>query len=410
MSPFDSPYSSKLVTKLSPLIEGQVPDFVQSDHPIFVRFLKHYYQFLEAGELGVTVTIDNILLEAQTTSHLLDESGNKIVYEAGAGSSGKFTVNETITGSTSNATATVLVDDLGNNRLFISSQQLFVTGETITGATSGATGTVTSYRANPVQTIQQLLAYADVDNTIYEFLDQFRDEFMNAIPENLATGVNKRNLIKNIRELYRAKGTKEGHKIFIIMILDEDAEVFYPNKYMIRDSDGEWNRNTTIRTTPGTNAIGSEIHGQVITGGTSGATALVISSSSFSQAGTAIIEFTLNSDSITGTFSDGETITATSTVQDVSMSFTIKNIVASASVSDGGILYSVGDKISLDSDVGNGVAEVQVSKIKEGSISGIVVDDAGTKYEVGDELTFTTSESSTKAASGFVSIIDVSIQ
>ena len=34
---------SKLVTKLSPLIEGQVPDFVQSEHPKFVRFLKHYY-------------------------------------------------------------------------------------------------------------------------------------------------------------------------------------------------------------------------------------------------------------------------------------------------------------------------------------------------------------------------------
>ena len=38
---------------------------------------------------------------------------------------------------------------------------------------------------------------------------------MNAIPNELATGVNKRNLIKNIRELYRAKGTSEGHKIFI---------------------------------------------------------------------------------------------------------------------------------------------------------------------------------------------------
>ena len=61
MAPFDNPYSSKLVTKLSPLIEGQVPDFVQSDHEVFVRFLKHYYQFLEAGELGVTVDINNLL-------------------------------------------------------------------------------------------------------------------------------------------------------------------------------------------------------------------------------------------------------------------------------------------------------------------------------------------------------------
>ena len=30
--------------KVSPLIEGQVPDFVQSDHPQFVKFLKDYYQ------------------------------------------------------------------------------------------------------------------------------------------------------------------------------------------------------------------------------------------------------------------------------------------------------------------------------------------------------------------------------
>ena len=36
--------NSKLVTKVSPLIEGQVPGFVQSDHPKFVNFLKIIYQ------------------------------------------------------------------------------------------------------------------------------------------------------------------------------------------------------------------------------------------------------------------------------------------------------------------------------------------------------------------------------
>ena len=41
---------SKLQTKLSPLIEGQVPDFVRDDHPLFVEFLKQYYKFLEAGK------------------------------------------------------------------------------------------------------------------------------------------------------------------------------------------------------------------------------------------------------------------------------------------------------------------------------------------------------------------------
>ena len=46
---------SKLQTKLSPLIEGQVPDFIQADHPTFVKFLKEYYKFLEAGQVTYEV-------------------------------------------------------------------------------------------------------------------------------------------------------------------------------------------------------------------------------------------------------------------------------------------------------------------------------------------------------------------
>ena len=150
MAPFDIGYSSDLTTKISPLIEGQVPDFVQADHALFVKFLKSYYQFLEAGELRVTVNIDNLLLELETPSKVLDVNGEQIVLEDGTlitgetvGTDGKFVVGETITGSTTKATATILVDDLGNAtpRMFISSQQKFQTGETITGGTSGATGT-----------------------------------------------------------------------------------------------------------------------------------------------------------------------------------------------------------------------------------------------------------------------------
>ena len=54
---------------------------------------------------------------------------------------------------------------------------------------------------------------------------------MNAIPLTLADGVSKRNLVKNIRELYSAKGTSEGHKIFMRMLLGEKAEITYPNQW-----------------------------------------------------------------------------------------------------------------------------------------------------------------------------------
>ena len=51
MASIDIKPSSNLTTKVSPLIEGQVPDFIQADHPLFVNFLKNYYEYLEAGEL-----------------------------------------------------------------------------------------------------------------------------------------------------------------------------------------------------------------------------------------------------------------------------------------------------------------------------------------------------------------------
>ena len=424
MAPFDNEYSSNLTTKLSPLIEGQVPDFVQADHALFVKFLKSYYQFLEAGELRVTVNIDNLLLELETTSKVLDVDGNQIVLEDGTlisgetvGTDGKFVVGETITGSTTKATATLLVDDLGNPttpRMFISSQQQFQTGETITGGTSGATGTVDRYRANPVQTIQQLLEYANVDNTIFDFLDQLRESFMNAIPNDLATGINKRNLIKNIRELYRAKGTSEGHKIFMRMLLGETAEITYPNKFMMRASDGNWTNSIILRCSPSVNAISTEIIGTTITGDSSGATAVVSGALNTAEAGETIVEFILNPDSIVGTFTDGETITGTSIVQDVSMTFTVRGIVTSLSVSNDGILYEVGDTVNLDTQsvIGNGEATAEVISIKRGSVSGVSIDNAGTLYREGDVLTFTTTESgtSTKTASGFISVIDGSLE
>ena len=80
---------------------------------------------------------------------------------------------------------------------------------------------ISTYRANPIQNIQQLLEYANVDNTIYDFLDKMSDQFMNAIPETLATGVSKRNLIKNIKDLYGAKGTSKGHELFFKAFLGE---------------------------------------------------------------------------------------------------------------------------------------------------------------------------------------------
>jgi hypothetical protein len=392
MPPFDLAWTPTLENKLSSQIDGQLPDFIAEDHPKFSLFLKHYYQFLEAGELRVDVNIDNILLEVETSTNLLSEDGTLVVTEVGSGSTGKFIAGETITGGTSYATATVLVEDLGNEnpRLFISSQQLFETGETITGGTSGASGTVTRYRANPVQNIQQMLAYADIDNTIYDFIEQFRKSFMEAIPSNLATGIDKRNLEKHIRELYRRKGTKEGAKLFMKILLDENAEVFYPNQYMLRVSDADWDEPTILRCSTVGSSVPSEIIGQSITGQNSGATALVEDVTIFTAAGgVSYIEVQISS--VVGSFQADETIYATSSVQDVRFNFIIRQINSTVSITNDGTLYQSGDEIDLDSSVliGSGDVSATVGDIQTGSVSDVLVDDAGTGYEIGDLVVFT---------------------
>jgi len=401
MAPFDNPPSSSLTSKISPLIDGQLPDYIRDDHPLFSKFIQYYYQYLEAAELIVTAQVDNVIQETFDVLYILDEDGNQIVYED---SVGKFSVGETITGSTSGATATILIDDQRNNRVFITSQQQFITGETLVGGTSTAEGTVTRYRGNPVQNIQQLLDYADADRTIHDFLDQLSLSFMNSMPKKLATGIDKRNLIKNIRELYRIKGTSESFELFIRILLDLDAEVIYPNKFMMRPSDSSFVRTKKLRTAALKQSVGSELISQKITGQTSGATAVIADAIEIQQGSISLTEFSI--DYVEGTFTAGETIEGISLTRNVSQTFLIYAVVSSANVTNDGILNEIGDTLTIDPDAGNGNASAEVERILSGGIDSIVIDGAGTGHRVGDPLVFTTTQSNVSSPSAFVSVVD----
>ena len=333
---------SKLLTKVSPLIEGQVPDFIQADHPIFVKFLRQYYKFMEAGQVTYEVINSYVRYETTTTAYVLDEKdGDRILTE----DTQQFTNGDIITGDTSGATATILVEDSRNLKLYISSQQKFITNETFTG-TNGAQGKLTNYRANPIQNIQQLLEYADVDNTIFDFLDQMRESLMTSIPNTLAPSVSKRKLLKNIKDLYAAKGTREGHELFFRILLGEEANIFYPTEHMLRVSNGDWRAETILRCSGFTGVSGDEIINQKITAQTSGATAIVNDAITFQEGTASVTELELAE--ITGTFQDGETITANSTARDVNVSFTVEAILSSASLSNTGILHTDQEPVEIE--------------------------------------------------------------
>ena len=387
--------------KLSPILSDLLPEFVRADHQQFIKFLRDYFKYLEAGELEISGSVNYLKQETLSENFVLDENGDNIVLQD---SVSKFTVGETITGSTSKATAQVLVDDFDDNqKLYITSNQRFITGETITGATSLSSATITKYRANPVQNIQQLLEYANVDNTIFDFLDKFRDSFLEGIPNTLANGLSKRKLIKSIKDLYSAKGTEKGHKLFFRMLFDDEAELFYPRDNMLRVSESTWSENSFMRVIENTGSNFTELENQTITGQSSGASILIEKVTKFTESGTQFAQLQVSLDSLSGTFNIGETVNGASSISDVSMSGTVQELLTGATITSGGQYYEINDTVSVSG--GNGQGQLIVKDIGSGSIDEIVIDDVVSGYVVGDSVVFNNSGTNGGGASAEVEII-----
>ena len=409
---------AKFNEKISTLISSQLPDFVVDDHPQFVQFLKTYYQFMESAMLQVTSieNTDGITLENETglaNNLLLDgskitsditqaDAGDKIIYEDTV--YGNFTIGETITGLVSKATAKILAEDLTNGKLYISAQDKFNKDEIIVGNDSNAQAVINQYRPNPVSTVQDLTNFRDPDKVISNFLTKFRDEFLKTIPENLANGLDKRNLIKNIKSMYRLKGTQAGHDLFFRILFNQVSETFYPRTQMLRVSDGQWDTQKVLRavatTGDTTNLVGREI-----TGMTTNATAIIESIKKFVIANKEVSEFVLNINSMTGTFQIGEEITGTaSDTDDFFIKANITGIPGTKTITNDGNLYATGDFLNVS---GGGVgADIAISAIGSGSVSEIVIDNPGTGYSVGDKLVFDNTGTEGVNAEGFVSVVN----
>jgi len=409
--------------KISQLINSQAPEFVVEQHPKFLEFVKTYYTFMESAELDVTSvqTTDGIQLEtetAQTNALLLDgsridsdrtqlDAGDKIILESSA--FGKFTRGETITGQTSGATTTVLAEDLNNGRLFISAQDKFIIGETVLGASSNASAVINNYSPNPVTNIQELLNFRDPDKVISNFLTKFRNEFLNTLPENLNAGVNKRNLIKNVKSLYKAKGTNRGHELFFKLLFNEDSETIYPRENMLRASDGKWDTQLILRAIQTSAQLQTgdttNLVGRTITGETSGATAIIENVFKFQVGENLVTEFILNEDTISGTFQTNEILRGTATDDDdVFIKATITGIPNSTTLTNDGSLYTEGETVGV---TGGGTgAIINVDAIGRGSLTNFYVDNGGSGYEIGDDIVFDNTGSGGGSARAKVSVVN----
>ena len=399
--------------KISNLINSQVPDFVLEDHPLFLDFVKAYYQLMESAELSLSNIgdPDHLVLEGSTGSTIIldgtniykDDGEDRILLEDT--SYGDFINGETITGATSGATATVLVEDIdGGARLFVSHNNKFEEGELITGSSSGAQATLDKYRANPIQNIQQLLDYADVDKTISGFLNKFRNSFLTSIPETLHSDIQKKQIIKNVKSLYKAKGTKRASEIFFKLLFNEPAEIRYPKDEIWRASDGKWDYRKILRCLELGTSDASTLVGQTITQANdptdatvNEATAIVEDVYRFLIGGVTVTELVLGDDSVSGTFVAGQTITGIdNTDEDVVISLSVSSIIDNKTITNDGGLYSEDDDIALTG--GGSGATLKVGTIGPGTIQEVVVNTGGSGYAVGDTINFGSGNAAAKVS------------
>ena len=298
----------------------------------------------------------------------------------------------------------MLTEDLDSGRLFITSQDKFLTGEIIKGESSNAQAVVNTYRPNPVHSIQQLTNFRDPDKVISQFLDNFRNEFFKTIPESLTSGISKRNLIKNIKSLYKLKGTQKGHELFFRILFNDKSETFYPRQNMMKVSDGTWNTQTVLRVLS-TQGETLSLIGRQIKGRTSNATAIVENVEKFYIGVNEVSEITINKETIVGTFAVSEIIEGTETDQsDYYILATITGIPGTKTITNDGNLYTTDDLIKITG--GGEQAAMQISDVGSGKITETFVDTGGTGYEIGDTLSFTNTGTFGLNAAGVVTVVN----
>ena len=238
----------------------------------------------------------------------------------------------------------------------------------------------------------------DIDTTVDMFIEHFKNEIMQPIPEGILS--DKRLLAKRIQDIYRSKGTEQSYKFLFRILFNEDAELFFPKTALLRPSSGTWSANTVIRITDTTGGSPLELVGATISqvqpvgDGTFRTVTGFVENAVSTQIGTkTVTDLTMDDESITapGFLAEDEvtvrTITSVAPSTGNTINSTVVSIITGFNISDGGSYYDIGDLITIVSPTGS-EARGEITEIDSGSVTGVTIENAGAGYKINDEIVF----------------------
>ena len=97
-----------------------------------------------------------------------------------------------------------------------------------------------------------LTSLRDLDSTLDEFIQHFKNELAANMPANLE--IDDRFLLEHIKNHYLAKGSEQSFKFLFKLLYNKTVQVGYPGTQMLRCSDGRWQQDVSlfIKVTTGT--------------------------------------------------------------------------------------------------------------------------------------------------------------
>jgi hypothetical protein len=227
---------------------------------------------------------------------------------------------------------------------------------------------------------QNYLNYLDIDTTLPSYMEYFQRELFDSLPRNMLA--NKALVAKNIKELYKAKGSEDSYKLLFRILYDENIDFYYPGEDILRLSDGRWQKRSSINVYDLPNGQDfNAFQGSTITGQNSGATADVNAIVLKQLLGIDVYELTLLS--VVGTFQDSEPVhTSANTVQGTIFAVAGALVNVDIAAIGTGSQHQVNDRINITSASGSG-ANAYVTETTDSAMT-FAITSGGTGYRIGN--------------------------
>lgn len=227
---------------------------------------------------------------------------------------------------------------------------------------------------------------SDIDDTnIERFFQHFKFQFLNGFPQELVidqqtqTPVDRKRLVKRIKEFYRSKGNEKSYEFLFRILFDSYVEFYYPREDILSISDGKWFLPRSIKVSLSSDFNIHDILGNTITqfeSNSAVATAKVEDVVVNTRGGIQHAELFLSN--INGIFLADKNITLNLPIGNKETY--VYPVVSSIESVTGGSSYQVGDIITISGVSGEGAKAVVDAIGVKGNIESVSLIESGINY------------------------------